>query len=321
MQELEWARISVGSANTVPTVDPYYLSQPGENIVKMRRLGSTDRWVSEIGMGCMPLSIQGRPDEKAAQAVIHGALEAGITLLDTADAYCLDRNDVGHNERLIAGALRDWGGAQDVLIATKGGIERPDGDWVYNGHPVHLRTACEDSLRALGLDAISLYQLHGPDEAVPFSDSLGALSQLQSEGKVQYVGLSNVNVSQVEEALSVLPIVSVQNLCNPFSREAFHEGVVEICEKHGLAFLPYSPVGGSDGKSQVANEPTLMAIASDHGVSSFEVVLAWLLAQNPLMLPIPGASRLESIESSARASDLTLSKDELVRLEEVFPTQ
>ena len=289
--------------------------------MKVRRLGSIDHSVSEIGMGCMPLSIQGRPDEKTARAVIHGALDAGITLFDTADAYCIDRNDVGHNERLIAKTLRDWGRTEDILVATKGGIERPDGDWVYNGHPQHLRSACEASLRALDIDVISLYQLHGPDEAVPFSDTLGTLAELQREGKIRHVGLSNVNVSQIEEALTFMPIASVQNLCNPFSRQAFHEGVIETCEKHKLAFLPYSPVGGSDGKSQIDNEPTLRSVASDHGVSSFEVVLAWLLAQSPLMFPIPGASRLASIKSSARASDLTLDESQLSRLEQVFPTQ
>jgi aryl-alcohol dehydrogenase-like predicted oxidoreductase len=288
--------------------------------MRTRQLGPTDIHVSEIGLGCMPLSIKGRPDEKTAIEVIHAAFEAGITFLDTADVYCLDHRDIGHNERLVAKALAAWSSPDDIVVATKGGLERPNGDWTCNGQPHHLRAACEASLQALGIEAITLYQLHAPDEAVAFSDTMGVLKDLQQEGKIIHVGLSNVSVAELEEALAMMPIVSVQNRCNPFDLRAWDDGIISKCEQHGLAFLPYSPVGGSYGKGDVAGDATLNAIGSSHDASPFEVALAWLSAQSPMMLPIPGASRIASAISSARASELTLTPEDEARLQRAFPT-
>jgi aryl-alcohol dehydrogenase-like predicted oxidoreductase len=276
--------------------------------------------VSCIGLGGMPLSIQGRPDEAQGVRVIHAALDAGMTLIDTADVYCLDDGDIGHNERLVAKALRSWAGRADVLVATKGGLERPGGAWTRNGRPEHLRAACEKSLRALGVDTIALYQLHAPDEKVPFADSVGALADLRAEGKVRHVGLSNVTVAQIDEARGIVPIVSVQNRCSPFDRAAWTTGVIAHCERHGLAFLPWSPVGGGHGKVRVKDEPTLVAVGRRHGVSPFEAALAWLLAKSPAMIPIPGASREESARSSAHAASVALTADDLADLDRAFPT-
>ena len=161
--------------------------------MKTRPLGSSGLTVGAVGLGGMYLSIRERPSEEDAIRTIHASLDAGITLIDTADVYCLDQRDIGHNERLIARALRDraHGG---VVVATKGGLERPNGAWTRNARPAHLREACERSLEALGVQRIDVYQLHAPDPRVPFADSVGELAKLRSEGKIAHVALSNVSV-------------------------------------------------------------------------------------------------------------------------------
>lgn len=293
--------------------------------MQTRPLGSSGLRVRPIGLGGMPLSIRGRPSEAEALRVIHAALDAGMDFIDTADVYCQDHRDIGHNERLIAQALRTWPTRTEVIVATKGGLERPDGDWTTNGKPEHLKKACDASLRALGVEAIALYQLHAPDDDVPFEDSVGALADLRAAGKIRHVGLSNVSVAQIDAARAIVPIVSVQNLCNPFTRRAFDEGVVQACEQGGLAFLPYSPVGGGHGKVRVQDDPTLRGIAGKHSqegrrVSPFQVTLAWLLATSPVMIPIPGASRIQSAVDSAAAMELVLDDGDLAALRQAFPT-
>ncbi len=288
--------------------------------MKTRKLGSTGLEVSCIGLGGMPLSIQGRPDESQGLRVIHAALDAGMTWIDTADSYCHDDDDIGHNERLVATALSQLGAAaEQVLVATKGGLERPGGDWTVNGDPKHLRAACERSLKALGVEAITLYQVHAPDSKVPWTESIGEASRLQEEGKIQHVGISNVDAAQLAEALGVCPIASVQNRCNPFDRQSFEGGVVTACEEAGVAFLPHSPVGGHRGRERTPDDAVLNAVGSRHGASPFEVCLAWLLAKSPSMLPIPGASRIQSAISSAKAADLELTPEDMTELDAAFP--
>lgn len=276
--------------------------------------------VSPIGLGGMPLSISGRPSEAQGVRVIHAALDAGITFIDTADVYCLDDDDIGHNERLIARALREHPGGARVLVATKGGLRRPGGQWVRDAHPARLKAACDASLAALGVDRIAIYQLHAPDDRVPFADSIGALAELRAAGKIEHVGLSNVSVAEIRAAEAIVPIVSVQNRCKPFDRRAWSEGVLAHCESRRIAFLPYSPVGGGQGKLRVANDPVLMRVGSRHGVSPFQVALAWLLDSSPMMIPIPGASRVESALDSAAAMRLALLPTDRVELEAAFPT-
>ena len=289
--------------------------------MRHRPIGPSGLSVAQVGLGAMSLSLQGRPPEAEGIRTIHTALDAGMTLIDTADVYCVDDEDIGHNERLVRKALAAWSGPPDApVVATKGGLERPAGDWTVNGHPDHIRHACEQSLRALGVEQIALYQLHAPDDHVPFAETIGALSDLRAEGKIAHVGLSNVTAAQIDEARAIVAIVSVQNRCNPFDREPFHDGVLAACERHGLAFFPYSPVGGVHGKTRAASDDTLVEVGARHGATPYEIAIAWLLSASPVIIPIPGASRPESAQSSARAGSLTLTDADLAELERAFPT-
>jgi aryl-alcohol dehydrogenase-like predicted oxidoreductase len=272
--------------------------------------------VSRIGLGAMQLSVSGRPDHEQGIATIHAALEAGVTLIDTADSYCLDDSEVGHNERLIGEALRSWGGDRsEVLVATKGGHIRPGGRWEVDGTPSHLRSACEASLTALGVESIDLYQFHRPDPSVPYAESVGALHDLREAGKVRMVGISNADVEQIEEAAEILGagLVSVQNQFSPDFRSS--EPELRRCEAMGLAFLPWSPFGGASRAAEVGSRFAVFAeVGAAHGVSPQQVTLAWMLALSPVVLPIPGSSRPSTIRDSVAAADLQLSEDELARL-------
>ena len=281
-----------------------------------RRLGAGGPTVSAIGLGGMYLSINGRPDEATALATIHAALDAGVTLIDTADVYCTDDGDIGHNERLIAKAI--GGRRERVVIATKGGLRRPRGAWTRDGRPEALRSACEASLRALGVSTIELYQLHAPDEHVRFADSVGELARLRDAGKIRHVGLSNVTVTQLEEARRIVPIASVQNRWSPGHRQPERDGVLTACTRAGIAFLPYSPFGGAAGARGLAGTGILGEEAARRGVTPHRLVVAWMLAKSPIVIPIPGARRKESIQDSARATELTLSPGDVARIEASF---
>ena len=290
--------------------------------MKMRALANTGLELSSIGLGEMPLSLSTRPSEEHALSVIRGAMEAGMTWIDTADVYCADHRDIGHGERLAAKALKEIGDdGKGIVVATKGGLERPNGDWVCNGQPSHLRKACEASLRALEVDCLTWYQLHAPDEKVPFSDSVGELSRLKEEGKIQHLGLSNVRVSEIELAREITEIISVQNRCNPFDRNSFDNGVVSYCHQENIAFLAHSPVGGHHGHVRTPEDPALSAVAQRMNISAYQVCLAWLLALSPVIFPIPGASRLESARSSASAADIELGDIDLAELNLAFPVR
>jgi aryl-alcohol dehydrogenase-like predicted oxidoreductase len=272
-----------------------------------RMLG--DARVFPIGLGGMPLSVDGRPDEDRAIRTIHAALDAGVNLIDTADAYSLDETDFGHNERLIAKALR--GRRDGVFVATKGGHTRRGRAWELDGRPEYIRSACEASLRALETDVIDLYQYHRPDPAVPYAETIGAMADLRDEGKVRWVGVSNASVAQLEEALEIVELASVQNQLALDFTSPIAKGEVAFATERGLAFLPWSPLGGIGRADGTAAVPPVMAAAEAHGVSLQQVVLAWLLALAPAVIPIPGSSRPETIADSARAVELELSEDEL----------
>ncbi|MGW4378815.1 aldo/keto reductase [Kitasatospora sp. NPDC004531] len=279
--------------------------------------------VGAIGLGAMPLSVEGRPDEAQAIATVHAALDAGVRLIDTADSYHWHAGELGHNERLIARALACYGGdPDDVLIATKGGRGRPgDGSWTVNGDPRHLRRAAEASATRLGGQAIGLYQLHKPDPAVPFAESVGALRDLADAGTVRTVGLSNVDVEQIRTARGILGerLVSVQNRFSPAHQET--RDTLDLCTSLGLAFLPWSPLGGISRSA--VDDPTAAAppattpfhaLAAARGVSPQQVCLAWHLAQSPIVVPIPGARRPASVRDSAAAGTLALDAAELAAL-------
>ena len=280
-----------------------------------RRLGGLQ--VSAIGLGEMPLSLAGRPDEAQAVRTIHAALDAGVTLIDTADAYCRDQSDFGHGERLVAKALAAWSGDRDrVLVATKGGHIRPGGSWDLDGRPEYLRQACEASLKALGVEAIGLYQFHRPDPKVPFTESVGALAELRAAGKVRLVGLSNVSVDQIRQARELVEVASVQNEFSPRFRRS--EGELAWCAANRIAFLPWSPLGGiGRGRDLGGRHRAFAEVAEAHGVSPQQVALAWELAKAPVVIPIPGSSRPETILDSAAAASLRLTADELARLDRV----
>lgn len=284
--------------------------------MRTRRIGN--REVSVIGLGGMPMSIEGRPDADRSIATIHAALDAGITLIDTADAYHRDAGEVGHNESLIAGALRSYGGdTETVIVATKGGSLRPgDGSWYQDGTPKHLREACDGSLQRLGVDAIGLYQFHRPDPKVPFAESVGAMRELYEAGKVRMVGLSNVNPDQIREAQAILgdALVSVQNQFSPAFRSS--EPELRVCEELNLAFLPWSPLNGISKARELGDSfGAYNDVAQQLGVSPQRVCLAWHLAKSPRSVPIPGASRPETIRDSAQAAELTLTAEQIERLD------
>lgn len=272
--------------------------------------------MAAIGFGGMPLSLLQRPSEPDAIRVIHAALDAGVTFLDTANVYCIDDDDLGHNERLMAEALASWGGERDrIILATKGGLTRPDGRWERSGRPEHIKRACERSLAVIGVEALDLYQFHAPDPDVPFAESVGAFADLQREGKVRRVGLSNVTVEQIEEARDIVSVTSVQNRLNPFFREAIETDVVAHCATHGIAFIAYSPVGGGRLNKKLPTHRTLLPIAQRHGVSTHAVVIAWVLAQGSTVIPIPAGRTVEHALDSIGAADLTLSDADLAAID------
>lgn len=284
--------------------------------MQTRRIG--DVQVSAIGLGAMPMSIEGRPDEARSLATVHAALDAGVTLIDTADAYHLHADEVGHNETLIAKALATHPHGAEVLVATKGGHLRPgDGSWTQNGRPEHLKRACEDSLRRLGVEAIGLYQFHRPDPAVPYAESVGALAELLAEGKIRMAGISNADPGQIRQANEILGgrLVSVQNQFSPAFRSSRAE--LDLCDELGIAFLPWSPLGGITNADRLGSSYGSFArVAEAHGVSPQRVCLAWMLALSPVVIPIPGSSRPETIRDSVAAADLALTPAEVALLSE-----
>jgi len=282
--------------------------------VDQRRIGN--RTVSAIGLGAMPLSTKDpRPTPEDAVAVVHAALDAGVTLLDTADAYSRDSSEFGHNEELVARALREHGGAGDVLVATKGGHTRSGTEWELDGSPAYLRRACEASLRRLGVEAIGLYQFHRPDPATPWEESMGALRELVDDGLVQRAGISNADVGRIDAARAIVgdALVSVQNQFSPGWRSS--AGELAHCAAVGLTFLPWSPFGGVSAAKELGSTAAEFAsVAEELGVSVHQVTLAWHLAQADVVVPIPGASRPASITDSAAATGLRLTPDQLARL-------
>lgn len=284
--------------------------------MKYKQLGK-DLQISAIGLGGMPLSLKGRPSESEAIAVIHKALDLGVTLIDTADSYCQDESDKHHNERLIAKALEKY--PQDtssVRVATKGGLMRPQGSWTRNGNPEHLRETIRQSHEALGgSKPIDLWQYHSPDSNCTIEEALTPAKEAVERGLIRYVGVSNFSVEQIERARQVVDIVSVQNQYNPWHREPEFDGVLDYCEKEGLIFFPWSPLGGSSRVSRLEDIKVLVELAKNKQVSVYQIVLAWLRAKSPCIVPIPGASRISSIEDSVKALDVELSSEDVERIE------
>jgi pyridoxine 4-dehydrogenase len=268
-----------------------------------------DRAVRRLGFGAMRITGYGiwglPPDHDGAIAVLRRAVELGVNLVDTADSYGPDVS-----EELIAEALHPY--AEDLLIATKGGLTRtgPGRGWPADGRPEHLREACEGSLRRLKLEAIDLYQQHRPDPNVPYEDSIGALKELQDEGEIRHIGVSNVSLEQLETARGIVEVVSVQNRFNLTDRRS--QDVLERCEELGIAFFPWAPIAAGD---LARPGGPVDRIASQHDASPGQVALAWLLARSPVIVPIPGTSSVEHLEENLAAASLRLTEDEVAELE------
>jgi aryl-alcohol dehydrogenase-like predicted oxidoreductase len=282
-----------------------------------REINGTGLRVKAMGLGAMPLSIQGRPDESQAFEVIRTFLEAGGDFIDTANVYCLDDSDIGHNERLIARTLDRLGKRDRVVVATKGGLRRPKGEWVVDGNPAFLRQSCEKSLKDLGTDRITLYQLHAVDPNVGLLPSLEVLIRLREEGKIEHIGLSNVTLEILKAALRHAPIVSVQNRCNPFEKQDFRSGLIDFCRTHSITYIPHSPVGGHYGHVRLNQSALFERLAEKYGVSRYGVALAWLLAKGGHMLPIPGASKPASIADSLRALTIALADEDIRAIDRI----
>ena len=268
----------------------------------LRRIGALE--VSSIGFGAARIAIEGRPPWNTGVEVVKSAVAAGMTLIDTADAYCLESSaEHGYGERLVTAGLRDTP-REEVVIATKGGEIRKRGLWKLIGHPEHLLAACEASLRRLETDTIDLYQLHRPDPAVPLEESLGAMDELRERGLIREIGVCNVTLDELERALSAAPVVAVQN---PLSVGRSDQNlIIELCEREGIAFLAHSPFGGPGGAARIGMDQRLAKAAGAYGISSYDIVLAALLARSPAIIPIPGTANPARPAQHTKASRLTL---------------
>jgi aryl-alcohol dehydrogenase-like predicted oxidoreductase/histidinol phosphatase-like enzyme/predicted kinase len=274
-----------------------------------------------IAIGCMRLSTERDRDESRAIAVLHAALDGGVTFLDTADAYCWDATDACHNEWWIARAPATWNGDRSsIRVATKGGLTRPDGHWAPDGRARHLRAACEASRIALGVDRIHLYQLHALDPRTPLSTSVRALASLKRDGLIEHIGLCNVNVGQIEEARRITDIAAVQVELSVWHDDSFLNGVAEYCVANGLQLIAYKPLGGPQRVRRTPADPLLVNLAERHGATTFEIALAWLTDLSSVIVPIPGPTRVETARSVARANDIHLTDDDRARLDERFPS-
>ncbi|TQJ30265.1 aldo/keto reductase [Microbacterium sp. SLBN-146] len=288
--------------------------------MKQRTLAG--RQVSAIGLGAMPLSMNNdkeTPSHEDAVATVQAALDAGVTFIDTADCYAPAWNQMGHNERIVAEALRTWSGdSSGILVATKGGITRSEGEiWGRDGSAVYLRAAVEASMENLGVDVIELYQYHRPDRWMIYGEVMATLAALQQEGLIRSVGISNASVEEIEIAEQVLGAGNLASVQNEFSpRHPGSIGELQYCAERDIAFLPWSPLGGTGGGARSVGDrfSDFREVGEDHGVSPQQIVLAWELALDPHVIPIPGARRAESIQDSAKAVELELSADEIARL-------
>ncbi|MDB9383349.1 aldo/keto reductase [Nodularia spumigena CS-584] len=284
--------------------------------METKQLGNTGVYVSAIGLGGMPMSIYDRPPESQSIAVIHRALDLGITFIDTADSYCKDESDKHHNERLIHQALTSYqGDISQVIVATKGGLMRPDGSWGRNGNPEHLRQTIRESFEIFGGDKpIDLWQYHSPDPNYTIEASLTPAKEAVEAGLIRFVGVSNFSVEQIKQARDVVDIVSVQNQYSPWHRQPETDGVLQYCEQENITFLPWSPFGGMRRHGNLPDIQAIAQIAQEKNVSLYCIVLAWLSSKSPCILPIPGASKVSSIEDTVTAVNVKLSDAQVQKI-------
>src|SRR5918993_3471833 len=268
----------------------------------------------------MRLSTEPDRDETTAIAVLHAALDVGVTVLDTAAAYCWSDDERGHNERLIARALSAWHGDRGkIAIATKGGMTRPAGRWVPDGRAKHLAAGVENSCRDLGVERIDLYQLHAPDPRVPLATSLRALADLKRQGLISTIGLCNVTVGQIEDARRIVEVDAIQVEASLWHDQHFLSGVVRYCVDNRLRLLAYRPLGGKKAASRTASHPVLREIAAECDATPFDVALAWLAGVSEHIVPLPGTTTIDTARSIAKYRTLRLTREQTARLDELCP--
>ncbi len=285
--------------------------------MRTRALGPEGPTVSVIGLGGMLLSINGRPPQDQAYRVVRSALDFGITLFDTSDAYCLDEHEMGHNERLLTLGLE--GHRERVIVMTTVGLRRPGGAWTVDSDPQNLTQAVHRSLKNQGVECLDMVSLYGLDSRVTYEDSVGALARLKEQGKVRYVGVCNVSMDLLQRAEAVTPIQAVQNRWNPQARQSEKEGIIEYCAGKNIAFVGYAPFGGTLGAPTLTTLGKLSDQARRRRLSPYQLVLAWMTNKAPNLFVVPGARRSESVEDSAGAGSVEFDADAVRAVENTLP--
>lgn len=265
----------------------------------------------------MLLSINGRPPGDQAQRVIKSALDSGITLFDTADAYCLDDQEVGHSERALAVGLE--GQRERVVVMTMVGCRRPGGAWTVDSDPEYLTEAVHRCLKNQRVDCLDLVSLYSPDVRVPYEESVGALGRLKDQGKLKYVGVCNVDMEHLKRAEAVTPIQTVQNRWNPQARQAEKEGIIDYCAEKSIGFVGYAPFGGTLGAPTLTTLGKLSDQARRRRLSPYQLVLAWMINKAPNIFVVPGARRSESVEDSSGAGNVEFDPDAVRAVENTLP--
>lgn len=292
--------------------------------MEMKRLGNTNLLISKLGLGTQGLSVPGRPSETQAISTIHQALKLGINLIDSSDAYCLDEEEKHHNERLIFKALSQYDGdINGVIVATKGGYKRTDGQWILNGNPDHLRQTIRSSFDALGGNKpIDIWFHHRPDPKYSIEQSLTAVKEAVEDGYIKFVGVSNYSLKEIKRARKIVRVVAVQNQLSPWYREAEIDGVLKYCTEENITFMASSPLGSIGGARRTTSLESLSEfhrLAHKKGISIYCILLAWLMAKSPAIIPLVGARRPSSILDSAKSVSLKLSKEECRTLNQSAP--
>ncbi|MFN4152784.1 MAG: aldo/keto reductase [Candidatus Sericytochromatia bacterium] len=266
-----------------------------------------------ISFGPKALSMGNRQSEEDAIKILHRSFELGINFLDTANVYCSGLKEIGHNERLISKALKKYNNSKEIFIGTKGG-SRPEVKGGVDCSPEFLRKSCEKSLKDLDIESIFLYQLHTIDPKISLSESLDTLNELKKEGKIQNIGLSNVSLEELKEALKVTKIASVQNKCNVFFKEDINNRLIQFCKENNITYFAYSPVGGTKEHNEISKNNLLIELANKYKTSTYCIMISWLLHISDNMIPIIGASKISSIEDSLKSIKISLSNDDLGKL-------
>jgi aryl-alcohol dehydrogenase-like predicted oxidoreductase len=290
----------------------------------MKKPGNSAVTVSPLGLGTSLLGMRGKPSEEQAIATIHRALDCGITLINTSDAYCVDESDKHSTEKLVCRALSQYSGdICNVIVATKGGYNRPNEDWIANGNPDYLRQTIDESLAALGGEKpIDLWLLHCVDPNYSLKQSLIPVKEAIANGQVRYAGVSNCSLEQIKRARDIVDIIAVENQLSLWHRKNEVNGVLKYCEQENISFFAWGVLGGGGGKRRtksLAQLPILSEVAQKKNVSVHCILLSWLQSKSPIIVPLVGAIQPREIEDSAKYVDIKLSQEEIKRIDQSMP--